>query len=118
LTEVGSRLARVVQQLRSLSELQGRELDHLADQLEAAGVTDLASKLRIFRGLHADEAGLAIQELADLTSALVEPPSEDPAAQSPRRARWLEEVEKTRRATPQPRSRREMFSLRRESGPD
>src|SRR5919199_6809197 len=109
-----ARVGRVVQQLRSFSELHGRELDEVADQLEAAGVPELAARLRVFRGLHADESALVIDELEDLRFALSPPTTEahqaaaqDPAAQSARRARWLEE--QARRASPRPLSRRAAF---------
>ena len=108
------RLARVAQHLRSISELHARELDALADQLDAAGQPELAARLRTFRGLHAEEVGVAIQELEDMHGVQV--PGEEPAAESPRRGQWLEE--EARRATPQPLTRRELLNLGGETEPD
>jgi hypothetical protein len=67
-----ARIARVALQLRSLLDLHGRELQTLADQLDAQGATQLAERVRVFRGLHVDEIGAVIQELQDLSGG--EPP--------------------------------------------
>ena len=107
------RLARVVQQLRSVSDLHARELEQFASQLEAAGQTDLAGRLRVFRELHADEIGVAIVELEDMLGAPMQGPSRT-AEDSPRRAEWLEE----QAAPPQPLTRRELLNLGGESEPD
>jgi hypothetical protein len=110
-----SRLGRVLQQLRSFSALHAGELESLIAQLEAAGQTELATRLGVYRDLHAQEAELIVDELADLHAELeraaraAAPPEApdaadpaagaapgDPAAGSPRRARWL--AEQARRA--------------------
>ena len=111
-----ARIARVVQQLRSMSELHARELDSLAKELDGAGAAELASKLRMFRGMHADEVQVAIQELEDLGEA--EPISESRTPEeSPKRARWLQE-EDEQQAQPQPLTRRELLNLGGETEPD
>ena len=110
-----ARIARVVQQLRAMSELHVRELDGMAEQLDAAGLADLAAKLRTFRGLHADELSVAIQELDDLGRGRPSAESQTPE-QSPKRAQWLEE--QAQQPEPQPLTRREMLNLGRESEPD
>jgi hypothetical protein len=111
-----SRIARAIQQLRSFAELHGRELDGLADELEAAGLPEQAQRLRVFRGLQNDEASLVVDELEQLRSTLlpqVEEAAPDPrpasASESPKRARWLAEQAR-------PRLRRDVFT-RRSSSP-
>jgi hypothetical protein len=122
-----TRLGRVLQQIRSFATLHAAELDGVAGELEAAGQAELATRLRAYRDLHTQEAGLILDELVDV-QADIEPearndaaakpePSEpppagpspspvDPAASSPKRARWL--AEQARRAE-RPVSRREIF---------
>jgi hypothetical protein len=112
-----TRLGRVVQQLRSFGDLHATELDALATELDAAGLSDLASKVRVFRDLQRDEGQLVSAELADIQSELMPVPVEDappaepglPAADawqaSPKRAAWLAEREKAR----QPKSRRDFL---------
>jgi hypothetical protein len=109
-----ARLARVVKQLRSVAALHGRELEQLAEQLQAAGHRELAERLRVFRGLHADEIGVAIDELEDMLGEPTQPESRA-AEESPKRARWLEEQEEEK---PQPLTRRELLNLGNESEPD
>ena len=121
MTELGlmhpaSRIARAVQQLRSFTELHGRELDHLAADLEAAGLAELAGRLRVFRSLQADEVGVVADELEHVQSTFTEPEAEaqtapdDPAAASPKRAQWL--ADQARRANPRPLSRRDVLTRR------
>jgi hypothetical protein len=127
-------LARVLQQIRSFSTMHTAELEGVARDLEAAGQADLAARLRVFLGLHTQETGLILDELADVrveldrsaaaeTPAIPAPPADaiqvdasariDPAASSPKRARWLaEQAEHERQSAEQaqrPRSRREFF---------
>jgi hypothetical protein len=112
LTDATTRLARVVQQLRSLVDLHGRELQTLAEHLDAQGAKELAERLRVFRQLQADEMGVAIRELEDLLGGA--PASErQTAEESPKRAQWLEEE-----AQPQPLTRRELLNLGGEDEPD
>ena len=107
-----TRIARIVQQLRSVCDLHARELEQFAGQLDAAGQTELAERLRVFRGLHADEMGVAIRELEDMLDEPKQAESRTPE-QSPKRARWEEE-----QAQPQPLTRRELLNLGGESEPD
>jgi hypothetical protein len=106
-----TRVARVVQQLRSLVDMHGRELQTLSEQLDARGEKALAERLRVFRGLQTDEMGIAIRELEDLLGGAV--PASRTADDSPKRAQWLEEE-----AQPQPLTRRELLNLGGESEPD
>ena len=119
-----TRLGRVLQQIRSFTALHASELDGVAGELEAAGHGELAARLRAYRDLHAQEAGLILDELADVradlereargaatTGETPRPPAPsaspaDPAANSPKRARWL--AEQARRAE-RPVSRRDLF---------
>jgi hypothetical protein len=112
LTEVEPRIARVVQQLRSLVDMHGRELQTLAEQLNAQGATELAERLRVFRELQADEMGVAIRELEDILGGQPLPEGRT-AEESPKRAQWLEEE-----AQPQPLTRRELLNLGGEPEPD
>lgn len=103
-----TRLERVGQQLRSFAELHANELETVASDLELAGAVELAARLRTYGKLHADEAAMVLEELADVREALRasspkdgdrgEPEGDtegdtvvDPAANSPKRARWLAE---------------------------
>ena len=129
-----TRLGRVLQQMGSFSTMHAAELDGIAVELDAAGQTELAARLRIYRDLHTQEAGLILDELADVRSDLDRPPPADaspspdpsppaissdpstrpdPAANSPKRARWLaEQAEQARlaaEAAQRPRSRRDLF---------
>lgn len=129
-----TRLGRVLQQLASFSTMHAAELEGIAAELDAAGQTELAARLRIYRDLHTQEAGLLRDELADVQSDLERPPPADPspdtesvsppvladssarldpAAGSPKRARWLaEQAEQARQAVEadqRPRSRRDLF---------
>jgi hypothetical protein len=124
-----TRLDRVLQQIRSFTTLHASELEGLAAELEAAGQTELAARLRIFRDLHVQEAGLIQDEIADISGELDrakgdltlpaplsgaerEPGGEvsDPAANSPKRARWLAEQARAAEEARRPRSRRDLFT--------
>jgi hypothetical protein len=129
-----TRLGRVLQQIASFSTMHAAELEGVAAELEVAGQSELAARLRIYSDLHTQEAGLIIDELADVRSVLdrpapADPPPSpeaspqsgltapsarpDPAASSPKRARWLaEQAEQARQsaeAAQRPRSRRDLF---------
>ena len=106
------RLQRLEQQLRSFRDLHTAELGELAEKLQALA------------RLHADELQLLLAELADITAELGRQrggalrraeaePGEDPAAASPKRARWL--AEEARRMQPQAVSRRDLLLGRRDS---
>jgi hypothetical protein len=115
LERVTKRLGRLEQQVRAFKEL------HVAE------VSDLARRLQTIVRLHDDELQLILDQLADLAGELesrrdAEPRGEsaeagsppavpaapgDPAARSPKRARWLAEEE--RRAGRTEVSRRELL---------
>jgi hypothetical protein len=120
-----TRLGRVTQQLRSFLTLHGNELDSLAGEIEAGGQVELATRLRTLRSIQADETQLVIDEVVDiaeesmraeselaeqaqLATATAEPassesamtPSADPAANSPKRARWVAEEAAKREVRP------------------
>lgn len=65
-----ARLGRVLQQVRSFTTLHSAELEGAAAELDAAGQAELAARLRIFRDLHAQEASLIVDELADVRAEL------------------------------------------------
>jgi hypothetical protein len=74
----------------------------------------LEQQIRVFKDLHAGELQLILDELTDITSELAsaeesaaqQPEStRDPAAASPKRAKWLAEQERKTR----PISRRELL---------
>ena len=136
-----SRIRRVLQQLRSFTTLHAAELEGIAGELDAAGQGELAARLRIFRDLHAQEAGLIVDELTDVQSTLDQatddgvtsrmnsgahdpsvvsagtpaagqssgPARVDPAAASPKRARWLAEQARQADEARRPRPRRDLF---------
>jgi type II secretory pathway component HofQ len=117
-----TRLGRVVQQLRSFGELHANELDLMAAELEAAGATDVAQRLRDYRDLQRDEAQLVVDELVDLRADMQvaavesETPGDpaagsagDPAVNSPRRARWLADQAAEAERLREPISRRGLF---------
>jgi uncharacterized coiled-coil protein SlyX len=122
---LSARLQRLEQQIRAFKEL------HVAE------VTDLAQRLHMIAQLHADELQLILDEVADIEGELAAARSEaesrpgsgeaatsqtalaspvDPAASSPKRAKWLAEEE--RRARPAPVSRRELLLGRGEDPQD
>ena len=122
-----TRVGRVLQQIRSFTTLHASELEGVAGELEAAGNAELAARVRTYRDLHSQEAELILDELADVRadlereargSAASNPAAQeqptpgsaqtrtDPAANSPKRARWL--AEQARQAE-RPLSRRDLF---------
>lgn len=106
-----TRLGRVIQQLRSFGELHANELEAMALELDGAGATDLAARLRAYRDIQRDEADLVVQELVDIQSDM---PAEEvgapDAANSPRRAKWLAEQQAEEERLREPLSRRELFN--------
>ena len=90
--------------------MHGRELQTLAEQLDAHGERELAERLRLFRGLQNDEVGVAVRELEDLLGGAL--PESLTLEESPKRAQWVEEEQ------PQPMTRRELLNLGGESEPD
>jgi hypothetical protein len=116
-----TRLGRVIQQLRSFGDLHASELEMMAVALEAAGAADLAQRLRAYRDVQRDEATMVVDELTDLQSdmavdtqpsAPLEAPAgsaQDPAASSPKRAKWLAEQTAEEERLKQPMSRRDLF---------
>lgn len=120
LDRLSSRLQRLEQQIRAFKELHVRE------------VSDLAQRLHVIAQLQADELQLILDQLADIAGELAaqqrtqgergsgaagpsstDPvPPGDPAANSPKRARWL--AEQARRARADPVSRRELLFGREE----
>src|SRR5215217_7799494 len=65
-----TRIERVLQQLRSFTTLHAAELDGLAAEFAAAGQAELAARLRVFQGLHTQEAALIVDELTDVQAEL------------------------------------------------
>jgi hypothetical protein len=65
-----TRIGRVLQQIRSFTTLHASELEGLASELAAAGQDELAARLRVFQGLHTQEAGMILDELADVQAEL------------------------------------------------
>ncbi len=121
-----TRLGRVIQQLRSFADLHADELEGMAVDLDAAGATDVAARLRAYRDVQRDEASMVVNELVDIqtdmaaasqpteTPANPTPPlaaaaSRDPAVNSPRRAKWLAEQAAEAERLRQPVSRRGLF---------
>ena len=122
-----TRLGRVVQQLRSFGDLHANELEGMALDLDSAGANDLAARLRAYRDVQRDEANMVIDELVDIQNdmaAAAQPTlptvpegplpaavvnSRDPAANSPRRAKWLAEQDAEVERLKQPFSRRLLF---------
>jgi hypothetical protein len=102
--QLGVRLRRLEQQIRAFKQLHVRE------------VGDLAEKLQLVLQLVEDELQLVLDELETITrdaaSVSTAEPAADPAAGSPKRAKWLAEQER-RKA---PVSRRELL-LRRGEDP-
>lgn len=98
---VDARLRRLDRQIRAFRDLHVHEVNEAAERLTAIAK------------LQADELQLILDELADLAADVAaaapegrdaDPSPADPAAGSPKRARWLAEQE--RRAHP---SRRELL---------
>ena len=107
-----TRLGRVIQQLRSFGELHANELEAMAVELDNAGANDLAARLRAYRDIQRDEAGMVVQELVDIQSDLPEdaPLSGDAVANSARYAKWLAEQQAEEERLREPLSRRELFN--------
>lgn len=116
-----TRLGRIIQQLRSFGDLHANELEAMALDLDAAAQTDLAGRLRAYRDIQRDEANMVIRELVDIQQDMATSPTpedvpppptlfgHDPAANSPRRAKWLAEQEAEAERLRQPVSRRDLF---------
>jgi len=113
-----TRLGRVIQQLRSFGELHAGELEALALELEANGSPEVATRVRIYRDMQRDEAGMVTEELIDIQGGVAESmpvpdasqvDAHDPAVNSPRRARWLAEQAAEAERLRQPISRRDLF---------
>jgi hypothetical protein len=105
----------VIQQLRSFGELHANELEAMAVELDGLGAGDAASRLRAYRDIQRDEADMVVQELVDIQAdlgddSLPQPTGTDPAANSPRRAKWLAEQEAEAERLREPLSRRELFN--------
>ena len=107
-----TRVGRIIQQLRSFAELHANELEGLASDLDS----EAARRLRAFRDIQRDETMMVVQELTDLQDDLVSgtpqpkvAPGSDPAAYSPRRAKWLAEQQAELDRRREPMSRRELF---------
>jgi hypothetical protein len=122
-----TRVGRVIQQLRSFGELHAGELETMASDLEAVGATDVAARLRLYRDMQRDEASMVVDELVDIQAELATnepapPPAPrpplgaergfDPAANSPKRAKWLAEQAAEAERLKQPFSRRDLFGGR------
>lgn len=118
-----TRLGRVIQQLRSFGDLHASEFDALAAELDAAGLNEVAAKIRVYRDVQRDEGQLVIDELLDIQGDVIRtaepvapPPPDAPVAApedqwlaSPRRAQWLAEQAERDAQARAPRSRREFF---------
>jgi hypothetical protein len=115
-----TKLGRVIQQLRSFADLHAGELELMAMDLDAAGATELAARMRAYRDIQRNEATMVVDELEDVQSDMInaaqQPPSPapgvpgDPAANSAKRAQWLAEQEAEAEKLRQPVSRRELFN--------
>jgi hypothetical protein len=119
-------LGRIIQQLRSFGDLHANELEAMALELEAAGSTELAARLRAYRAIQRDEASMVITELQDIRDDMagtaapehVAVSGGDPAANSPRRAKWLAEQAAEAERLRQPVSRRNLFQRIADAGED
>jgi hypothetical protein len=89
--DLGTRLRRLEQQIRAFKELHATELQLILDEL-----TDIAAQVEA--------------EKADMSTPAPAADPADPAAASPKRAKWLAEQE--RKAAPK--SRRELLFRGRE----
>jgi hypothetical protein len=117
-----TRLGRIIQQLRSFGDLHASELETMAIDLDAAGSSEVANRLRAYRDVQRDEATMVVDELVDIQRDMIgaaQPTDQpatpssvgtgDPAINSPRRARWLAEQEAEAERLRQPVSRRNLF---------
>jgi hypothetical protein len=123
-THAATRVGRVIQQLRSFGELHANELESMAVELETAGATELAARLRAYRDVQRDEAAMVVDELVDIRTDLVDAAQTDatasataengvagdPAANSPKRAKWLAEQAAEAERLRLPVSRRGLFN--------
>ncbi len=114
-----TRLGRVIQQLRSFSDLHAMELETLSLGLDE----ETATRLLAHRDIQRDETTMVMDELVDIQNALISeaeaaaepavaPPTVtpgDPAANSPKRAKWLAEQAAEAERLRQPVSRRTLF---------
>jgi hypothetical protein len=120
-----TKLGRVIQQLRSFGDLHANELEMMAVDLDAAGATEVATRLRAYRDVQRDEATMVVDELVDIQTDLMNAtqtpePGEpalaatgvpgDPAVNSPKRAKWLAEQAAEAERLRQPVSRRGLFN--------
>ena len=113
-----TRLGRVIQQLKSFGDLHAGELEAMALELDGAGATDLAARLRIYRDVQRDEAQMVVDELVDIQTDIsvsapppeIAEPGNDPAINSPRRAKWLAEQAAEAERLKAPMSRRDLFN--------
>jgi hypothetical protein len=87
-------------------------------ELEANGSPDVAARVRIYRDVQRDEAAIVSEELVDIQGGLAESlpaPAEteaegdDPAINSPRRAKWLAEQAAEAERLKAPMSRRDLL---------
>ncbi len=111
----------MIQQLRSFADLHAGELETMAQDLEAAGAPEVAARLRIYRDVQRDEAQMVVDELVDIQTDMAATPPElpplgadeghDPAANSPRRAKWQAEQAAEAERLRQPKPRRDLFRL-------
>jgi hypothetical protein len=110
-----TRIGRVLQQLRSFGDLHATELTGLADRLEPA----LGERVRAFAQMQRNELKIIYDELLDIRTDLSDlvqhgeaaptvVPGDDPAANSPKRARWL--AEQAEQGEPTKLSRRDLLS--------
>jgi hypothetical protein len=113
-----TRIGRVVQQLQSFGDLHADELETMATDLDAAGAVEVAARLRMYRDVQRDEAQIVVDELVDIRADLasapqpdqpIAEPGNDPAINSPRRAKWLAEQAAEAERRRQPVSRRDLF---------
>lgn len=116
-THPATKLGRVVQQLRSFGDLHANELETMAVDLDTAGATDLAARLRAYASVQRNEASMVVDELVDIRTDLIDAaqPHEtgvpgDPAANSPKRAKWLAEQAAEAERVRLPISRRGLFN--------
>ena len=98
--DLSARLHRVEQQIRAFSKLHASELQLILDEL-----TDISRQL--------EEERVAASAPAAPAEAAAQADPSDPAASSPKRAKWLAEQE--RKAAP--RSRRELLFGERDEKP-
>lgn len=114
-----TRLGRIIQKLRSFSELHASELESMAAELDSAGAADQAGRLRSYRDVQRDEAAMVVLELVDIQRDMASesdqpvdappPVGHDQAVNSPRRAKWLAEQAADAERLRQPVSRRDLF---------